>query len=109
VRDLLGLPAGGLEQDRGADAPVDVAQRSLGIGVQRLTVGLLASEISVDRRATSRDSLSWPSTTLRNPGSASGAEPSVINGSVRAFLKPSCAASDIHCAGIASVPRVCWY
>lgn len=47
--DFVGLPAGGLEKDRGADAPVDVAQRALCIGVERLAVGLLASEISVDR------------------------------------------------------------
>src|SRR5262249_44829044 len=46
---LLGLPAGGLEQDRGADAPVDVAKRSLGISVERLAVGLLASDVGIDR------------------------------------------------------------
>ena len=50
VRDLVGLPAGRLEQDRGADTPVDVAQRSLGVGVERLAVRLLAGDVGVDRR-----------------------------------------------------------
>ncbi len=50
-----------------------------------------------------------PKTTPRKPGSASGAEPSVMNGSLRALVNASLAASDIHCASIASVPRVCWY
>ena len=43
--------------------------------------------MSVSIAATSRDSPSWPSTTLRKPGSASGAEPSVMSGSVRALRK----------------------
>jgi hypothetical protein len=108
VRHLVGLPAGGLEQDRGSDAPVDVAQRPL-VSASSALLCACSPAMSVSIAATSRDSPSWPSTTLRKPGSASGAEPSVINGSVRAFLNASCAASEIHCASIASVPRVCWY
>ena len=50
MRDLVGLPAGRLEEDRGADAPVDVAQRPLGVGVERPAVRLLAGDVGVDRR-----------------------------------------------------------
>jgi hypothetical protein len=50
VRHFVGLSARGLEQDRGSDAPVDVAQWSLGIGVERLAVRLLARDVRVDRR-----------------------------------------------------------
>ena len=108
VRDLVGLPAGRLEQDRGADAPVDVAQRPLGVGVERLAVRLLAGDVGVDRRDEPRLA-ELAQHDAAEPGSASGAEPSVISGSVRALRNASCAASEIHWASIASVPRVCWY
>ena len=56
---------------------------------------------------SSRASPIWPRTTARNSGTWSGAEPSVISGSVRALWNCSRAAQEIHCASMASAPRVC--
>src|SRR5450759_1122307 len=54
MRDLVGLSARRLEEDRGTDAPGDVAQRALGIGVERAAVRLLAGDVGVDRRDEAR-------------------------------------------------------
>ena len=64
----------------------------------------MSASMAVDKR----DSPSCPSTTLAKSETSSGADPRVINGSVRALVKPSRCAHEIHCASIASVPRVCW-
>jgi hypothetical protein len=65
--------------------------------------------ISASIAATRLDSPSWPRITLRNPGSNSGADPSVINGSVRALRKLSATQSRYPLGEHGQSPRVCWY
>ena len=50
VRDLIDLAARRLEQDRGADPPVDIAQCALSVRVERPRMARLACDVSEDRR-----------------------------------------------------------
>ena len=49
VSNLVSLAARRLEEDGGADPPVDIAERPLGVGVERLRVRMLAGDVRVDR------------------------------------------------------------
>lgn len=53
-------------------------------------------EISASSAATRRDSPTCPRTTLLNSMISRGAEPSVMRGSLRAFVYPSRKAYEIH-------------
>jgi hypothetical protein len=67
-------------------------ERDLDAELVRKMSFALADALDLGRVQRIAASPSWPSTTLRYPGSASGADPSVIKGSLRAFVKASCAA-----------------
>jgi hypothetical protein len=50
MRHLVHLTAGGLEQDCYANPPVDIAQRPLGICVERAIMTWLARDIGLNSR-----------------------------------------------------------
>ncbi len=50
VRDLVRLATGGLEEDRRSHPAMDVAQRTLRVGVQRPGVRLLSGDVRIDGR-----------------------------------------------------------
>ena len=64
--------------------------------------------MSASMAVISRFSPSCARTVSLKLGTCNGADPSVISGSFRACLNCSLDADEIHCASIASDPRVFW-
>jgi hypothetical protein len=52
--DLVRLSARRLEENRGADAPMNVAQRAGRVGVEGPGMSLLASDVGIDSRNRTR-------------------------------------------------------
>ena len=75
MRDLVRLPARRLEEGRRCNAPVDVAQRALGIGVQRSGVAVLAGNVELDRRPEPRLRRAAPARRSGSPARAAAPAP----------------------------------
>ena len=104
---LVHLSAGGLEQDGRTHATVDVAQRSRGIRIQRSGTGRRPREVGVNRRIETR-----LAQLAQNHGAKLGhvqrcrSQRNQRLGSRLGEL-PRVRPQEIHCASMASAPRVC--
>ena len=84
VRDLVDLPAGGLEQDGGADPSMDVAQSALAVRVKCSGVRLVAGDVGFDRGVQARFSKLPKHYGSETGDIQRGGTRRVINGSRRA-------------------------